>query len=220
MRVLIAHPPPLLAEELLRRGNDVIVAHEPHARSSLDTSQGTDRFVSIRRLPKLDPRAILAMRRIVAAARPDVMHAFSARSLAAAIVGTAGLRGRPEIVAFRGISSIPSKWDLGNHVTFLSPRVDAHTCESEAVADGLVAAGIDRRTCHVIYNCVDPRRFRVQDRQELRERFGIPEHAFVVGSIATVRRVKGIDILLRAALECCSRCLPGARVCVGRCSRR
>jgi glycosyltransferase involved in cell wall biosynthesis len=32
--------------------------------------------------------------------------------------------------------------------------------------------------------------------------FGIPHDAFVVGTIAAMRRVKGIDVLLRAALRC------------------
>jgi glycosyltransferase involved in cell wall biosynthesis len=32
--------------------------------------------------------------------------------------------------------------------------------------------------------------------------FGVPRDAFVVGTIAAMRRVKGIDLLLRAALQC------------------
>lgn len=202
MRVLIAHAPPLLVEELLRRDHDLVVAHEPHGRPCQFTTRHTARFAPIPRLPKLDPRSILAMRRMITTCQPDLIHAFSPRSLAAATLGTLGMRSRPDIVSFRGISSIPSRIDLGNYVTFLSPRVDAHTCESHAVADGLSAAGVPSRACHVIYNCVDPQSLVVHDRGELRARFGIPEHAFVVGSIATIRPVKGIDILLRAVLEC------------------
>jgi glycosyltransferase involved in cell wall biosynthesis len=199
MKVLVAHAPRLLIDEMLRRGHELVVAHEPHAGPASATDH---RFVPLRRLPKLDPRTVLAMRQIVATHRPDLIHAFSPRSLAAAVLGTMGMRGRPDIVSFRGIASVPKRVDVGNFVTFLSPRVAAHTCESHAVADGLVAAGIAPEACHVIYNCVDARALEIQERGVIRGRIGVPADAFVVGTIASVRPVKGIDILLRAALEC------------------
>lgn len=202
MRILIAHAPLLLVEEMLRGDDELVVAHDPHEPPGRTAAGKASCFVPLRRLPKLDPRSILAMRRLVTACRPDVIHAFSPRSLAAATLGTLGMRDRPRIISFRGIASVPSRIDPGNRVTFLSPRVDAHTCESQAVADGLVAAGVSDRDCHVVYNCVDPGRLAVHDRGAVRARFGIPEQAFVVGSIATIRPVKGIDILLRAALAC------------------
>jgi glycosyltransferase involved in cell wall biosynthesis len=202
MKVLVAHAPPLLVLEMLRRGHDLVVAHEPHAGACFPRVHDEGRFVPLRRLPKLDPRGILAMRGIVAAHRPDLIHAFSPRSLAAAVLGTVGLRDRPEIVSFRGVASIPSRLDVANLVTFLSPRVAAHTCESHAVADALVAGGVASQDCHVIYNCVDPRSLGPRARGETRARLGIAEDAFVVGSIANIRPIKGIDILLRAALEC------------------
>ncbi|NCA10951.1 glycosyltransferase family 1 protein [bacterium] len=201
-KVLIAHAPRILVEELLRRGHRLCVAHTAAEAPRPGPAAAGSEFVPFPRRAKTDPRAIRDMRRLVRRHRPDIIHAFSPRSLAAATLGTIGLRPAPQIVSFRGIATSPRRIDLGDLITFLWPGVKAHACESQAVADGLVRVGVDARDCHVIYNCVDPLAIRQEDRGTVRDRLGIPRDAFVVGSIANIRPVKGIDILLRAALEC------------------
>ena len=202
MRVLVVHAPRLLVEELARRGLDIVVANASQQSAVTLPDASRCRFVSFPYRQKLDPRAIRDMRRIIREHRPDLIHAFSPRSLATAVVATIGMRSAPAIMSFRGIST-PPKWrDPSDLLTFLSRRVIAHACESEAVADGLVQAGITRDACHVVYNCVDRAALGPQDRHAIRERFGIPHNAFVIGSVASIRPVKGIDILLDAAVEC------------------
>lgn len=202
MKVLIAHAPRLLVDELMRRDHELVVAHFP--RQWPDDEPATNRchFVSFPVRQKFDPRAIIDMRRLVMAHAPDLIHAFTPRSLAAAVLATIGMRSPPKIFSFRGISS-PPKWiDPADRITYLSPRVTGHGCESEAVAAALVGAGIDRESCHVVYNCVNSAATSAPDRNDVRDRFGIPRDAFVVGTVACIRPVKGIDLLLRAALEC------------------
>ncbi len=202
MKVLLAHAPRLLVTELAARRYRLCVAHFPGEWPPGHSVADTCHFQGFRYRQKADPRSIYAMRRLVVDHRPDIIHAFSPRSLAAAALGTVGLRSPPHIVSFRGISTPPSRTSPSDLITFLWPRVTAHTCESHAVAEAMVRAGIDRRSCHVIYNCVDPRTTARWHRDEVRARLGIPPTAFVIGSIANVRPVKGIDLLLRAALEC------------------
>lgn len=203
MKRLLIHAPPLLVDELARRGDDAVALHYPwflptdSTRSRLRASEPFDPR------SKLDGRAVIRLRRLIAAHCPDVVHAFSPKALAVAVLALFGLREAPALVSFRGISTPPSRLDPANHLTFLSGRVRAHACESDAVAGGLVAAGVAASRCHTVYNCVhQPDRLSPAARAEIRSRFGVPADAFVVGTIAHVRPVKGTDLLLRAGLEC------------------
>lgn len=203
MKRLVAHAPPLLVDELARRDVDVVSLHYPWyppadaTRSRLRASEPFDPRT------KLDLRAVARLRHLIATHRPDLVHAFSPKALAVAVLATVGLRRAPAIVSFRGISTPPSRLDPSNHVTFLSRSVRAHACESHAVADGLVAAGVPATRCHTIYNCVhQPDPLSAAARADIRRRFGIPADAFVVGTIAHIRPVKGADLLLQAGLEC------------------
>lgn len=160
----------------------------------------------IRRYPfapkqKVDPQAALQIRRAVLRERPDILHAFYGRPLSNALLGTTGLKHRPKIVSFRGIATPANKWDPSDWISYLHPRVAAHACESEAVRQGLIASGIEPERCGVTYNCVVPVPFDGSGRDALKP-WRIPSDAFVVGTVATARPVKGIDLLMEAAIEC------------------
>jgi glycosyltransferase involved in cell wall biosynthesis len=159
--------------------------------------------VAHRTTSKLDTSAIFALRRHISTHKPDVIHAFWGQSLANAVIATWQHRVRPKLISFRGIQTVPSKWDPTNHLTFLNPRVAWHACESNAVREGLIGGGIDPSKCHTVYNCVDSTDFRqVERRGPLWRNLNIPPRAFVIATVATIRPVKGIDLLLEAALRC------------------
>lgn len=203
MKRFLIHAPPLLVDELARRDDDVVALHYPWFRPPDSTASRLRASEPFDPRSKLDARAAMRLRRLLAAHRPDVVHAFSPKALAAAVLAMVGFREAPALVSFRGISTPPSRLDPANHLTFLSGRVRAHACESDAVAGGLVAAGVAAGRCHTIYNCVhQPERLPAAVRAAIRCRFGVPADAFVVGTIAHVRPVKGTDLLLRAGLEC------------------
>jgi glycosyltransferase involved in cell wall biosynthesis len=150
---------------------------------------------------KLSPRAALQVRRAIADFQPDVVHAFYGRALAHAILAVTGMRNRPRMVSFRGITSRLSRLDAGNWISYLHPLVDAHACESDAVRQALVASGIKAQHASVVYNSMSVLpTFRPG--RDVVHHFGIPSSAFIIGTVATMRRVKGIDILLRTAIEC------------------
>jgi glycosyltransferase involved in cell wall biosynthesis len=96
---------------------------------------------------------------------------------------------------------VPSLLDPSELIAYLHKRVVAHACESDAVADAMVRGGIPRSRCATIYNCV-PQAPRVKGNPATLAHWNIPPEAFVVGTVATMRPVKGIDLLLRAAIEC------------------
>jgi glycosyltransferase involved in cell wall biosynthesis len=150
---------------------------------------------------KLNLRAAWQLRRVISQLRPDIVHAFYGRALAHVVLAASGMPNCPRIVSFRGITSRLSLLDAGGWLTYLHPLVDAHACESEAVRESLIASGVEAKRCWVTYNTMRIWPAQRPGRAALQQ-FDIPASAFVVGTVATMRRVKGIDILLRAAAAC------------------
>lgn len=203
MKRLLIHAPPLLVDELAHQSAGVSALPYPWFAPTAATARRLRAWEPFDPRAKLDLRAALRLRRWIEAQRPDLVHAFSPKALAAVVLATVGMREPPVIVSFRGISTPPSRLDPANHLTFLSRRVRAHACESDAVAGGLIAAGVAAARCHTIYNCVhQPEPLTSAARAEIRSRLGLPADAFVVGTIAHVRPVKGTDLMLRAGLAC------------------
>ena len=202
MKRLFANAPPQLVRELAARGHDLVVVDHPLTIAGLAELGDRHHLAPIWPRSKLDPRAVLGMRKVLRSTRPDVIHAFSPQMLAVVLLASTGLRPCPPILSFRGITRPPSPFDLGERISFLSDRVRLHACESDAVADAMVAGGIPRHRCHTVYNCVSQSPPSASRRLAIRDRIGIPPEAFVVGTVATIRPVKGIDLLMRAAIDC------------------
>ncbi|HJQ79249.1 MAG TPA: glycosyltransferase, partial [Lacipirellulaceae bacterium] len=150
---------------------------------------------------KLNLRAAWQLRRVIARYRPDVVHAFYGRALAHVVLAATGMPGRPRIVSFRGITAMLARLNAGDWISYLHPLVDAHACESEAVRQAMITSGVGANRCWVTYNTMHMPPAKRPGRAALGQ-FGIPASAFVIGTMATMRRVKAIDILLRAAAQC------------------
>lgn len=148
---------------------------------------------------KLDPRAITNLLRVLQRERPHLVFAPTGRPLAHVVQASLWLSPRPRIVAFRGITSPLHRFDPAEWLTYLNPCIDGYACESQAVRDVLLRSRVAASKCAVVYNFVQPAFAQGATRAALAE-FEIPADAFVVGMVANMRRVKGADILLEAAL--------------------
>ncbi|HHV62501.1 MAG TPA: glycosyltransferase family 4 protein [Firmicutes bacterium] len=83
----------------------------------------------------------------------------------------------------------------------LANRVaDAVICVSGAEAARFRDLGIIPSKLHLIYNGIDEPRWNLSAGQ-LRSRYGIAREAVVIGTVARLERVKGVDLLLRAFAE-------------------
>lgn len=158
---------------------------------------------------KLSLSAIRQVRHALRVVEPDVIHAFYPRPLAHTVLATTSLGLRTPIVSYRGITSLPAKWNPDEWITYLSPRVTAHACESAAVAEALVSVGVPGDRCHVIHNCL-AKPLADAEKQQARCELGLADDDFVVMHVANMRPVKGTDLLLEAALAC--RDLPKLKV--------
>jgi L-malate glycosyltransferase len=204
MRILLVNAKPTLADALASHSGvevELVWPRQHHFQDIPPPNAIRPRYYSGG--GKLSPAAIWQLRGLLQQIQPDVVHAFYGRALAHVVLAATALRHRPRIVSFRGVSSPLSKLDAGDWLTYRHPLVDAHACESDAVRRALVQSGVEDARCFVTYNSMHMQPASRPGRAALAQ-FGIPADAFVVGTMAAMRRVKGIDILLQAAARCAS----------------
>jgi glycosyltransferase involved in cell wall biosynthesis len=204
-RVLLISANDRLAAALAQRGDMVVHSlkeQDGTIAAYFDSKSAWNLDVDYAGGRKLSLRGVQAVREAIRRTQADVVHAFMSRSLAHATLAAATLRKNPpRIVSFRGILATPHVWDPVQWITYRCPLVAAHACESEAVREAMIASGVDAARCGVVYNCV-ARTLKPVGRSEARRTWDVPKNAFVIATVANVRPVKGIDLLLRAALEC------------------
>ncbi len=196
-RVLTVGAKPAINGALAQRDELQVVALE------MRHSEQSPHYQSIAyaRGSKLSLPSIRQVRQAISEFEPDVVHAFYPRALAHSVLALTSLGSRVPIVSYRGIISAPNRWSPDQWITYLSRRVAAHACESAAVADSLVAGGVPQKNCHVVHNCLTHSPALLQPAHARRE-LGVAADAFVVMMVANMRRVKGADLLLRAAIAC------------------
>lgn len=143
---------------------------------------------------RLSWSAIRAIRKVVRAFQPDVVHAFTNKALACSIPALRGSTAK--LVCYRGTTGNLSAWDPGSWITYRHPRVSAVVCVSDAVRDYVRTV---RRPDSVltIRKGHKPEWYRVDGCAEWAE-FGIPSGAFVAGLVANMRRLKGAHVLVDA----------------------
>lgn len=199
MRIMLSQYLPHLASHLADRGDQVSWLAGKDELAIVDSSAtfGTGYPYDGRRA-KISASAVRQMRQAILSEKPDLVHAFLGRPLAHLILATVGMKNRPRIASFRGITAVPTYGDPANWISYLHPRVDAHACESEAVRQAMIAGGIAPEKCKTVYNFVTP---HIGQPSPAVADFGFSKSNFVIGSVATARPVKGIDLLLRAMLE-------------------
>ena len=165
------------------------------------TGEGDLTSLPYRRGSKLSLSSIGQVRRAISQQRPDLIHAFYPRPLAHTVLASLTLMSRVPLVSYRGVTSVPRRWSPDEWVAYLSPLVVGHACESAAVAEAMVTAGVPAERCHVVHNCLT-RPLDLRSREEARRELGLPADATVAMMVANMRWVKGADLLMQAAMEC------------------
>lgn len=199
LRVLTVGMKPAVNEALAERGDLKVVALTEGATER--SQQGDLRVLPYELRRKLSRNAVRVVREAIDEARPDLIQTYGSRPLAHTNLALRGRKLPPKLLSYRGIAAVPSRLNAEHWLTYLSPRIDAHACESQACADGLIRAGVPAERCFLAYNCLSWPLEQPTSRAGLAE-FDIPEDAFVIASVGNFRRVKGADILLEAAKLC------------------
>lgn len=149
---------------------------------------------------KIDFRARWQIRDYLKKNPVDVAHAYTSRNMANLAGACWGLSNAPKLIGYRGTIDRLSRLDPANWLTFWHPRFDRIYCVCHATQTALAASGVPPHKLETVWEGCDPRLLDVRPREILAD-YGIPKNAFVIGTVANARRVKGIDILLRSAIE-------------------
>lgn len=199
----------LAARGMRERGHDVAVACRA---GGVLAERARAAGLEVEALPlrgDLDPRGALALRRVVARRRPDVMQLHDPHAVAAGVLATVGLgASRPRRVATRRVDF---------HVRGALSRAKYGACEavvavSDAIASVLRADGLPASRLRRVYEGVPDRAPQPGGRDELRA-LGLPPDALVVGNVAALTDHKDHATLLDATARLVAE-IPRARLVI------
>lgn len=202
MRIMMIHAPSPIVREFCRRGYEIVSCNSNKSFDSQDQLPADwgpkQRSIDFYGRKKVTVSAIKTVGRIAREFQPDLIHAFIPNSLAWSVLGTIGMRRPPKIISYRGITRVPTWFDPADWITYLSPRVSLHACESHAVQQAMIRGGIPESRCRVVYNAMwDFDDTRTRD--DWRAHWGVSDDTVLIGTVGHIRPVKGVDILLEAA---------------------
>jgi glycosyltransferase involved in cell wall biosynthesis len=203
-RVLVINAKAAIARALVDRADMETIVFSSHEELAHFQYVGCgDAIAELRYIggDKVSPESIRSVRAAIDYFQPDIVQAFYPRALAHTVLATLGMSHRPKIVSYRGVTAPAPWWSPVQRITYRSSKVDAHACESDAVRRALVRAGVPAERCHVAFNCLNAP-IAACVRLEARRRWGVPDDAFVAVMTANMRRVKGADVLIDAAIRC------------------
>lgn len=149
--------------------------------------------------------------------RYDVVHTHLFASNLLGRLATMLARVAPVIVStVQLIANREAWWEILVD-RLLQHRTDMMIASSQAVRQSFIQRGIRPAKIAVIYNSVDLARFDAVDREAARrttrQAFGWDEGHFVVGTVARLNRIKGLDRLIEAA-KTVAEAIPQARFLV------
>lgn len=143
---------------------------------------------------RIDPAAILRLRRALRAGGHDILHLFNNKAITTGIAAALGLPVR--VVTYRGQTGNIRRHDPSAYLTHLNPRVDCVVCVAEAVRRDLIANGLPTRKAVTIYKGHDPAWYDLvpADLGSL----GLVAGALRVGLVANARPRKGVPVFIAA----------------------
>jgi len=192
-----------LAKALKAKGEDVVVASGGGVLVPELTQGGVSHIkIDILTKSELSPkvfRAIFEIRRIVRKLDIDIIHA---QTRVSQVIGffASGLCRRRVVTTCHGFF----RRNIGR--TLFPSWGDRVIAISEAVKEHLEKDfRVDRRKISLIYNGIDARKFirdlRDEEKDRLKDRFGIRKDCSIIGTIARFTPDKGHDVLLYALYE-------------------
>src|SRR5213083_3544764 len=144
-----------LAQQLARRGHEVVVATRPSEHWARCCRQEGLAHHDVPMTSEVDVASAWRLARILRAHRIDVVHAHKGKGRTLALM--AGLFVRiPVLILNRGVSFPLTRF---NRLGYTTRRVTAIVAVCESIRRGLVASGVRADKIHVIYSGTDTERF-------------------------------------------------------------
>jgi glycosyltransferase involved in cell wall biosynthesis len=186
-----------LIKGLHSKGVDItVVAHWP-TPESLDLESAGIRVVYQPIIKKIDFAAIRRIRSILNEERYNLLHCTYSKAITNGLIASKGFDIK--IVGYFG--SLSLHWyDPFAYYSFLNRRIDKLICLSDGVEKHVMKQAPRRMKDKTIriYKGYNPEWLKEvvpASRRDLK----IPEDAFVVCCVANIRKIKGVDYLIKAA---------------------
>jgi glycosyltransferase involved in cell wall biosynthesis len=184
-----------LSDALSKKGYDITVICQPG-------SEIEKRSVSRKILVRMDSqfKAAFALARLFSKEQPDIVHCHHTKAHNIALL--ASLISRPKnIVATRRVS-FPVAKNPAAVIKYRTSRNRKLVAVSGRIKSFLVDAGVAPERIQVIFSGTDCDRFSPEvSGAGVRNEFGLPPGAFVIGKIANYSYWKGYDYFLDACAE-------------------
>lgn len=208
-----------LLDGLRRRGHGAVAVVPPEAASRPRLEALGIEVLSLPMRGEADVRAVLRLRKLLAARRPDVVHAHTSHAhglLAWAVRG----RGAPPQGPARLVVSRRVDLSIYRHSFFglngrKYRRADRLLCVSEAVRRVMEADGLDPARLVVVRDAIDPERIRRAAPVDVRARCDLPPDAQVVLAVGALVPPKGHEHLVAALPALLARAPHAALVVAG-----
>jgi len=147
---------------------------------------------------RFDFKSALKIRKEIVQNSYDCIFATDNKGLACALFATLGIRC--PVIAYRGTLGNLSYLDPSCWIAHLNPRLRTIVCNCDAVKNYLLKLGIKEKKLVTIYKGHRKEWYQGQERPQIPE-LNLPPEAFIIGCVANVRELKGIDVIIRALKE-------------------
>jgi len=184
-----------LTTGLARRGHGVTVACQPGSPLAERAREAGLEVVEVRMRGEADFVAVLALRKLLRRGGFDIVHMHTSHAHTLGCTAAALARRGKTIVSRRVDFGV-----AGNFVSALKYRhgVDRFIAISEAIRKVLIDGGVAEDMVSVVHSGIDLSRFDRVEPGGLREEFGLPAGAPVIGNVAHMADHKGQRYLLAA----------------------
>jgi L-malate glycosyltransferase len=192
----MTRPERMMLLGLQSMGVDISVVTHTKNEDTTELEQKGISFYYIGLHKKICPNSIRKLRKLLKENSFDILHFTFGKAATNALLASRGIRIK--IIAFYGSMSL-HWYDPTAYLGFLNHRIDHYICVSQAVASHVRKQLLPyrRNKITVIARGFDVpwlRNLKIISREEL----NIPADGFIVCCVAIVRRVKGLDYLIRA----------------------
>lgn len=150
--------------------------------------------VGLRRSTRSDD--VRRLRTFLEQQQPQLIHVLRSQSLALLRAALPTARW-PPVLFYRGTTEVPRWWNPAHRRKYLHPRMTCFHAVSEAVRQALVSGGVPASRVVVVRKGHDPAWYHATP-IDLRAQLGLAAATFLVGVVANIRWVKGVEFAVDA----------------------
>ncbi|MGA1192532.1 MAG: glycosyltransferase family 4 protein [Bdellovibrionota bacterium] len=184
-----------LLEWMCRNGDHVTVISDPCEPRIHSFEAAGAHVIPMRIKHRLDVKAMCLIRKVCRHKPIDIVYSSFNAGLSTTLFAVRGLPTK--VVGYRGTLGNLSRWDPASYLTHLNSRLSGVISNCPPVEEFLYSLGIPKKRLTTIFKGHDAAWYETKTVPS-KESLKIPDGHLVVGVVANIRPLKGIDSLLIA----------------------